>query len=275
MAVLKNITIGVIGSGNMGEALIRGCVDRGVVEPLRLIASDILEERLELVGQEYGVLTTTDNLEVLRQADLIILAVKPDVCLAEVLPEIGAMAGADKLIISVVAGVTSAAMAARLTGGCRIIRTIPNTPAMVLEGATCLAEDSPAGPRDMDKAEAVFRAIGRTVRLKESLIDAATGLSGSGPAYGFIIIEALADGGVKMGLTRAAAQELAAQTLLGAAKMVLESGRHPGRLKDQVASPGGTTIAGLHQLEQGGLRAALINAVQAATLRSAELGKED
>ncbi len=270
--LLEGKTIGFIGAGNMAEAIIKGLVSRGVVSPQRLVASDVLAERRAYIADTYRVAVEGDNRLLVEKADVLILAVKPQVTVP-VLQFAGAGMGPDKLLVSIVAGVPVAAIAALVAAGTRIIRTIPNTPLMVMAGAVAIAADSPALPADFALARRIFDACGRTVMIEEKLMDAATGLSGSGPAYVFLMIEALADGGVKVGLTREVALTLAAQTLLGAARMCLTSGRHPGQLKDMVTSPGGTTIAGIHALETGGLRAALMNAVEAATRRSQELGK--
>jgi pyrroline-5-carboxylate reductase len=220
----------------------------------------------------YGINTLEDNAELVRGADILELAVKPQVA-GSVLTHIGSQTDDTKLVISIVAGLTVAAMAAGLGTGTRIIRTVPNTPVFVGEGMVALASDGPARDEDYTAAEALFAPVARIVSIEEKLMDAALGVSGSGPAYGFLMIEALSDGGVKMGLPRHIALELAAQTLLGAAKMCLESGRHPGQLKDMVTSPGGTTIAALHKMEAGGVRSALMDAVEAATRRSQELGR--
>ena len=270
--LLEGKTIGFIGAGNMAEAIIKGLVSRGVVSPQRLVASDVLAERRAYIADTYRVAVEGDNRLLVEKADVLILAVKPQVTVP-VLQFAGPGMGPDKLLVSIVAGVPVAAIAALVAAGTRIIRTIPNTPLMVMAGAVAIAADSPALPGDFALARRIFDACGRTVMIEEKLMDAATGLSGSGPAYVFLMIEALADGGVKAGLTREVALTLAAQTLLGAARMCLTSGRHPGQLKDMVTSPGGTTIAGIHALETGGLRAALMNAVEAATRRSQELGK--
>ncbi|HSM75157.1 MAG TPA: pyrroline-5-carboxylate reductase [Desulfobacterales bacterium] len=270
--LLEGKTIGFIGAGNMAEAIIKGLVSRGVVSPQRLVAADVLAERRAYIADTYRVAVEEDNRLLVEKADILILAVKPQVTVP-VLQFAGAAMGPDKLLVSIVAGVPVAAIAALVAAGTRIIRTIPNTPLMVMAGAVAIAADSPALPADFALARRIFDACGRTVMIEEKLMDAATGLSGSGPAYVFLMIEALADGGVKAGLTREVALTLAAQTLLGAARMCLTSGRHPGQLKDMVTSPGGTTIAGIHALEVGGLRAALMNAVEAATRRSQELGK--
>jgi pyrroline-5-carboxylate reductase len=200
-----------------------------------------------------------------------VLAVKPQV-LDGVLKEVGAEL-AKALVVSIVAGVPISRITDACGRGGRVIRAMPNTPALVQQGMTALVIGDGVQEKDVASVRSIFESVGRVVPVEERLMDAVTGLSGSGPAYVFLIIEALADGGVKMGVPRAIAEVLAAQTVLGAAQMVLETGQHPARLKDQVASPGGTTIAGLHRLEQGGLRATLIDAVEAATKRSQELGR--
>ena len=270
--LLEGKTIGFIGAGNMAEAIIKGLVSRGVVSPQRLVASDVLAERRAYIADTYRVAVEEDNRLLVEKADVLILAVKPQVT-TPVLQFAGAGMGPDKLLVSIVAGVPVAAIAALAAAGTRIIRTIPNTPLMVMAGAVAIAADSPALPADFALARRIFDACGRTVMIEEKLMDAATGLSGSGPAYVFLMIEALADGGVKAGLSREVALTLAAQTLLGAARMCLTSGRHPGQLKDMVTSPGGSTRAGSHARESGGLRAALLFAVEGAARRSQELGK--
>jgi pyrroline-5-carboxylate reductase len=203
---------------------------------------------------------------------VVILAVKPQVIRA-VVEEIRSAVTPETLFISIAAGVGTATLRPLLPGRTRLIRTMPNTPALVLEGATAIARADDLEPGDLDIAQEIFSAVGKVVVLDEALLDAVTGLSGSGPAYVALIIEALADGGVKVGLDRQTAMTLSAQTVLGAARLLLETGSHPGQLKDMVASPGGTTIAGIHALEEGGLRHALISAVERATLRSKELGR--
>jgi pyrroline-5-carboxylate reductase len=264
--------IGFIGAGNMAEAIIRGLLESEAVKPDHITASDVMPERLKYMQSTYGISTLADNDELVGAADILVLAVKPQV-VGSVLTHIGPRTDDTKLVISIVAGLTVAAMAAGLGAGTRIIRTVPNTPVFVGEGMVALASDGPARDEDFAVAEALFAPVARIVSIEEKLMDAALGVSGSGPAYGFVMIEALSDGGVKMGLPRHIALELAAQTLLGAAKMCLESGRHPGQLKDMVTSPGGTTIAALHKMEAGGVRSALMDAVEAATRRSEELGR--
>ena len=266
-------TLGFIGGGNMAAALVKGLLHSKVVPPHEIIVSDVKEERLQMLHEKHGVRTTTDNHELVRDADVVVLSVKPQV-IDKVLGAIGNEVRPDQLVISVAAGVPVAAMEARLPDGARVVRTMPNTPATVDAGATAIAPGTHATEEDLAIADELFAAVGRVVTLDESLLDAVTGLSGSGPAYVMLMIEALADGGVKVGLHRDTALLLAAQTVYGSAKLLLETGEHPGRLKDMVTSPGGTAIAGLHTLESGGLRRTLIDAVEAATTRAAALGEQ-
>lgn len=264
--------IGFIGCGNMGEALVSGLVLSGAAKPENIICSDINEDLLEEVKKKYGVVTTTDNIEVARESEIIVYATKPQI-LGKVLKETAVALDTTKLIISIAAGVPLAAIASGLHKELRLIRVMPNICAFVKESATAITAGEYATKEDIKLARAIFDSVGKTVFIQENtLMDAFTGLSGSGPAYIFIIVDALADAGVKMGLSRKHALFLSTQTVLGAAKLLMESKEHPGQLKDRVASPGGTAIAGIHTLEQGGLRTTLINAVEAATKRSKELG---
>jgi pyrroline-5-carboxylate reductase len=265
--------IAFLGAGNMAEALIKGLLRSGTARADAVLATGRRQERLEELRRAYGVRTTLDNLAAVREADVVVLSVKPQI-LDKVLVQVAAEVDPHKLIISVAAGVPIAAMERRLGAGARIIRAMPNTPSLVGAGACALAPGEHASEEDLRVATRVFQAVGTTTVLDESLLDAVTGLSGSGPAYIFLIIEALSDAGVKVGLPRYTAQKLAAQTVLGSAQLLLETGVHPGQLKDQVTSPGGTAIAGLHTLEAGGLRTTLINAVEAATKRAKELGEQ-
>jgi pyrroline-5-carboxylate reductase len=267
-------TVGVIGAGNMAEALIRGLVRGGHVPAERIVASAPRPERLEELRAAYGIAVTQDNREVARAAELCLLATKPQI-LDKVLREVGAELRPGTLVISVAAGIHTETIEAAVAEGVRVVRAMPNTPALVGAGATAVAGGTHASTADLAAARAVFDAVGITVVLDEHHLDAVTGLSGSGPAYIFLILEALADAGVKVGLSRRDAQKLAAQTVMGSAKLLLETDEHPGRLKDMVTSPGGTAIAGLHTLEEGGLRTTLINAVETATKRARELGKRD
>jgi pyrroline-5-carboxylate reductase len=268
--VSKNIAL--IGAGQMAEALTGGLLDSGVVDPAGVYATDIRAERRDFVKQRFGVRVGADNRDAALWADIIVLAVKPQ-ALDAVLAGLGSVVDG-KLVISIAAGVSIASLAGRLPGRTRLVRVMPNAPALVREGISALAFAPGVTEEDRVLAQTVFEAVGRVVTVEEHLMAAITGLSGSGPAYVFMAIEALADGGVNMGLSRPVAELLAAQTVLGAARMLIETREHPGRLKDRVASPGGTTIAGLHRLEQGGLRATLMDAVQAATERAEELGRK-
>jgi pyrroline-5-carboxylate reductase len=264
--------VGVVGAGNMAEALIRGLVRGGHVAPERVLASAPRRERLDELRATYGIGVTMDNREVARAAELCLLATKPQI-LDKVLREIGGELRSGTLVISVAAGVDTETIEAAVADGVRVVRAMPNTPALVGAGATAISAGKHASEADLAAARAVFDAVGITVQLDEIHLDAVTGLSGSGPAYIFLILEALADAGVKVGLSRRDAQRLAAQTVMGSAKMLLETDEHVGRLKDMVTSPGGTAIAGLHTLEEGGLRTTLINAVETATKRARELGR--
>jgi pyrroline-5-carboxylate reductase len=265
-------TIAFLGAGNMAEALVKGLLRAGVAAPGEILLTDRRKERLAELEKIYGVRTSTDNRSAAGQAAIIVLSVKPQV-MNKLLAEVAPALDGTKLVISIAAGVPLAAVERRVGHGVRIIRTMPNTPALVGAGSTAISAGEHATPEDMAQAKALFDAVGKTVIVDESLLDAVTGLSGSGPAYVFLIIEALSDAGVKMGIDRRNAQDLAAQTVLGSAQLLLETGEHPGKLKDQVTSPGGTAIAGLHTLEAGGLRTTLMNAVEAATQRAHELGR--
>lgn len=263
--------LAVIGAGQMAEALIGGLLQARVIGSTDVWATDTSAERRDLMKSRYAIKVGSDNNEAAGWAGVVLLAVKPQM-LGGVLREVGsALAG--RLVISIAAGVPLQWIAEHVPGTARIIRVMPNAPALIREGMSALAMGPGVTEEDLQLGRTLFEAIGRVVVVEERLMDAVTGLSGSGPAYACLVMEAMADGGVKAGLPRKVAELLSAQTLAGAAKMVLETGEHPARLKDQVASPGGTTIAGLQQLEQGGLRATLIAAVEAAARKSEELGR--
>jgi pyrroline-5-carboxylate reductase len=263
--------LGFIGTGNMAEALIKGMLRAGVLPPESIWGSEPRQSRLDLIKQRYGIAVTRHNVDVVRHCPVLLLAVKPQI-LPGVCDEIAPHMMQRSLVISVAAGVPIAVLEARLPAGTRVVRVMPNTPALVGAGATAISPGNHATPDDLKITEQIFRSVGMTVVLDEEQLDAVTGLSGSGPAYIFLVIEALSDAGVKVGLSRYNALALAAHTVLGSAKLLIETGDHPGQLKDMVTSPGGTAIAGLHTLEAGGLRTTLINAVEAATRRSRELG---
>jgi pyrroline-5-carboxylate reductase len=272
LSILASQTIGFIGAGNMAGALIRGLVRGGHVPADRITASGPRRERLDELVRSYGIAATQDNREVARGSGLVVLSVKPQI-LDKVLAEVGDQLRPGTLVVSIAAGVDTEAIESAVAEGVRVVRAMPNTPALVGAGATAIAPGKHASADDLATAKALFDAVGITVVLDETHLDAVTGLSGSGPAYIFLILEALSDAGVKVGLSRRNAQLLAAQTVMGSAKMLLETDEHVGRLKDMVTSPGGTAIAGLHTLEQGGLRTTLINAVETATKRAKELGR--
>ena len=271
--MLVGTKIALIGAGNMTEALVCGMLQAGVAHADQIQATDPLPERRTHLQGRYKIRVGSENKEAARSCQIIILSVEPQV-LDEVLNEIRPALPVEALIISVAAGYPIARVAAHLKPESRVVRAMPNTPSSVLAGVSALAFGARVSDDDRRVARTIFESVGKVVEVEERLMDAVTGLSGSGPAYVYLMIEALADGGVKMGLSRPVAELLAAQTVLGAARMMLESGEHPGRLKDRVASPGGTTIAGIHKLEEGRLRATLISAVEAATNRSGELGLE-
>jgi pyrroline-5-carboxylate reductase len=274
--VLKSKKIGFIGGGNMAEAMIKGLLSASFIEAKNLMVADVSDERREWLHKEYHIKATDDNGELAKKCDILLLAVKPQ-AMKVVLEGIAEWVDDKTLVISIAAGIPIKTIAKHLspdgTKKLGVVRTMPNTPALVHEGVTALAASHKVSAADLKVAHRIFEAVGKTVDVSESHLDAVTGLSGSGPAYIFMIIEALSDAGVKMGLSRDVANILTLQTVLGSAKLALESGKHPGELKDQVTSPGGTTISGLHTLEKGGLRTTLMSAVEAATKRSQVLGQ--
>ena len=274
--MLKNKKIGFIGGGNMAEAMIKGLLSASFIEAKNVFVSEPSEAKRDTLHAEYKIKVSADNRELVKKCDIIILAVKPQI-VQKVLRDIASLVGRDKLVISIAAGVPIAIMDDVLRGGkskkFRIVRTMPNTPALVQEGVTAIASGEHVRKIDVKIAHRIFEAVGRTVDVEEDQLDAVTGLSGSGPAYIFMLIEALSEAGVKMGLSREVANTLTIQTVLGSAKLARESGKHPGELKDMVTSPAGTTISGLHALEEGSFHTTLMNAVEDATLRSRELGQ--
>jgi pyrroline-5-carboxylate reductase len=264
--------IGFIGAGQMATALGQGFVKAELVAGEKIVASDPLPEARERFARATGGRTTADNAQVVAGADVIFLAVKPQQ-MAGVLAKLRGKVPSEKLVVSIAAGIRLEVLAEGLGDGVRLVRVMPNTPCLVGQGACgfCLGEKATAD--DGRLVAQLLQSVGVAYQVEEKLLDAVTGLSGSGPAFVYTIIEALSDGGVRMGLPRQIATALAAQTVRGAAEMVLATGEHTGALKDRVTSPGGTTIAGIQALESGGVRAALMAAVEAATRRSIELGK--
>ena len=270
--MLKNKQVGILGTGNMGEALIHGLLYGHLCRPEQIFCSDVRAEKLKAIREKYGVKSTSHNVEVVKQSDIVILAVKPQI-MKQVVEEIAKYLDLSKLIISIAAGVPLDAIEACARKDLKLIRVMSNICVSVREGVSAIAGGKHALKEDLMMAKTIFDSVGKSLFIEEDLLDAVTGLSGSGPAYIFLIIDALADAGVKVGLSRDDALILAPQTVLGAAKMLIETGEHPGKLKDMVTSPGGTAIAGLHTLEEGGLRTTLINAVEVATQRSKALGE--
>ena len=269
--MLKEKTIGFIGGGNMAEALIKG-LQAGGFPTTDLMVAEPAGERRAFLADRYGVSTTAENGAVAAGSDIIVLAVKPQTA-PSVLAEVGNGISPAKLLISIMAGVRTAAIEAACPDGTRVVRVMPNTPALIMDAASAIAAGSSATGEDISLTRRIFELVGKGWLVDEKLMDAVTGLSGSGPAYVLTFIEALSDAGVKNGLPRDVALGLAAQTVFGTARLLLETRDHPALLREKVTSPGGTTIAGLHILEREGFRGTVINAVDAATSRSRELGE--
>ncbi|MDD2320580.1 MAG: pyrroline-5-carboxylate reductase [Geobacteraceae bacterium] len=269
--MVKDKKIGLIGGGNMAEAIIKGLLTGGV-PTANIIVAEPLEQRKAYLIEQYGIKTTGNNCDATLFGEIIILAVKPQTCI-DALRAMKAETSAGKIFISIMAGVPTKTIETELSEKARVIRVMPNTPALVLEAASAIAPGAKATSDDVSLAMEIFNLLGNACSVQEKLMDAVTGLSGSGPAYVFAFIEALSDAGVKNGLPRDVATRLAAQTVFGAAKMVLETGEHAALLREKVTSPGGTTIAGMHVLEKEGFNGIVMTAVDAATSRSTELGK--
>lgn len=262
--------IGFIGGGNMAEALIKGLLT-GDFPAERILVSEPSELRREHLQEEFGIELASDNLKLMEKAEIVILAIKPQI-VVEVLEEVAGAYRNSKLIISILAGVPTGTIEKFFQGAPRVVRVMPNTPALVGEGASVICPGHHAGSKDLAMVKQLLESVGTVQQIDERQMDAATGLSGSGPAYIYTVIEALADGGVRQGLRRDVAHALAVQTVVGAALMVRETGEHPAILRDQVCSPGGTAISGISSLEKNGLRTTLMEAVTAAANRSRELG---
>jgi pyrroline-5-carboxylate reductase len=265
--------VGFVGAGNMAMALLSGLIRAGRVTPTHIRVSDVDPAKTRDAAQRHGVGVASDNRELAAWASVLIFAVKPQ-SLPVVLDECGSFVTPQCLVVSVAAGVRSSSLADVLPAGTRLVRAMPNTPALVGAGVTALSATPTATSADLALARSLFDAVGRTVIVEEKHMDAVTGLSGSGPAFVMVVIEALADGGVASGLSRDTALLLATQTVLGSAQLLLESGDHPAQWKDRVTSPGGTTSAGLEALEAGRLRHTMAQAVQQATRRAHELGSK-
>jgi len=262
-----------LGAGNMAEAMMKGIISAGVATKEDMIASEIVPQRRDYITRTLGVRTVSDAIEVVRSSDVIILAVKPQQ-VGPVLDELKPYLSGDHLVISIAAGVKISFIESHLNWGVRVVRVMPNQPCFVGASASGFALGRSAKKEDGEIVQRILNSVGVAFALDEKLLDAVTGLSGSGPAYIYLVIEAMADGGVLVGLPRDVALQLAAQTVIGAGKTYLEMRKHPGELKDMVASPGGTTIEGLRVLEEAGVRGAFIDAVEAGAKRSEELGNK-
>jgi pyrroline-5-carboxylate reductase len=265
--------IGFVGGGQMAEALIKGISKAGLYSAAQIFAADPAEARRDVLQKEYGIKTFSQASDMVKECGVIVLAVKPQI-MGIVLDGLRDTLSDKHLVISIAAGITLEFIEGKLAdSGCRFIRVMPNTPALVQEGAAALSPGLRANDDDLAMGKAIFEAVGQAVILPENYLDAVTGLSGSGPAYVFSFIEGLIDAGVKVGLARDAAQTLVLQTVLGSVKLAMASNEHPAQLRAMVTSPGGTTIAGLHEMERAGFKGILMDAVEAATNRSKELGK--
>jgi pyrroline-5-carboxylate reductase len=267
----KRKRIGFIGTGNMAEALIAGLLKAKFTAPKQIMAFDVDGERLRFIQKKFGIKRASDNSHLASQCDPLLLCVKPQ-SMKEVIEETADALDPSKLLISIAAGVPLYTIETYARKQLRLIRVMPNINVLVQEGASAIAPGNLATEEDLNLAKTIFDCVGRSMIIYEPLMDAVTGLSGSGPAYVFLIIEALTDAGVHLGMTRAQAFTLVTQTVMGSVKLLSNTGEHPALLREKVTSPGGTTAAGLYKLEEGGLRKILIDAVVAATQRSKELG---
>ncbi|MGQ9611006.1 MAG: pyrroline-5-carboxylate reductase [bacterium] len=270
---MNNEKIGFIGIGNMGEALLRGVIDSSLFSPDSILASDINKEKLNFLSKELGINAIENNCELVRKSDIILFALKPDI-INKVLSEVSSELRKPKWCISIAAGISISMIEEKLPEGLAIVRVMPNTPAMVREGMSAISLGRYANEEHLDKAKQIFQAVGKVIVVQEKYMDIVTALSGSGPAFIFLIIESLIDAGVQLGLSRSDASIMAVQTVLGSSKMLIDTQEHPAILKNKVTSPGGTTAVGLYELEKGGVRASIINAVSAAANRSKQISSE-
>ena len=273
MSAKESQCIGIIGLGRMGRCLVQGLVEAKSFSEKQIFFTTRHEETSERVEKELSILRCKDNQELVRRSQTIVIAVKPQ-NIREVLTEIGPAIKKGQTLVSIVASVSTAQMEKHLPSETAVLRAMPNTPVFVREGITAICLGKNAKEADWEKGATLFKPLGRLLRVDERYMDAVTGLSGAGPAYIYVILESLTDGGIKVGLPRELATQLAGQTVLGAAKMLLETGRHPAALKDEVTTPAGCTIDGLMELEEGKLRVTLIKAVVQATKRARLLSKQ-
>lgn len=270
--MFENETIGFVGGGNMGEALIRGLLSASLFTKERIFVFDASPSRMEYLAGEYGINACRNIAELAASVGIVLIAVKPQVA-SHVLDELRSHISRKALLISIAAGIPLDLIERYMPEGTAVVRVMPNTPALVQKGASALSKGKSVTAEQMEMSLALFRAVGKAVEVEEKMMDAVTGLSGSGPGYILLVIEALIDAGVLVGLTRQTARELVVQTVLGTASMLDQTKKHPAELKDMITSPAGTTIEGLMAMERKGVRAALMEAVLVATGRSAELGK--
>lgn len=269
--MLKDVNIGIIGVGTIGGTLVDALIKNEIVGAEQIIGSTSHEESSREVKEKYGIVSTTDNRRVVEEADIVVLAVEPQM-LGKVLDEIGNYLNPEQLIISVAAGTTTEFIEAKIDQEIPVVRTMPNTAITVNAGATAIVPGTFASESDLDLTKEIFEPVGLVERVdEENLMDAVTGYSGSGPAYGYLVIESLIEAGVRVGLPRERATKLAAQSLLGAAKMVLETNEHPAKLKDMVTTPAGVTVDAVMKLEEGGVRVAFFKAIEEATEKSRQL----
>lgn len=269
--VLNDKKIGIIGVGTIGGTIVDALIKNDIVARERIIGSTSHEASAQEVSEKYGIETTTDNTEIADEADIVVLAVEPQL-IEKVLDGVSGSFSPDQLVISVAAGITTEFIESKIDGGIPVVRSMPNTAITVNEGATVLVAGDFASEEDLELAKLIFEPVGLVeVLSEEELMDAITGFSGSGPAYGYLIIESLIEAGVRVGLPRDRATKLAAQSLLGAAKMVLETDEHPAKLKDMVTTPAGVTVDAVMKLEEGGVRVAFFKAIEEATDKSRQL----
>ncbi|MFX1313021.1 MAG: pyrroline-5-carboxylate reductase [Promethearchaeota archaeon] len=266
--------LGIIGLGKIGTTLLKVFIESNTIEREKIIVYDIDQNILHQRTEKFNVKSAKDNKQLVQESKYVLIAVLPQV-IDKVLEEIGSLITEEQILISIAAGISIAHISKYVDKHVGVIRIMTNTPALVREAASAISSNENIKQSNLDFVKSLFNSLGLIVELEEKHLDAVTGLSGSGPAYLFIIMEALADGGVKMGLSREIALKLAAQMVLGSAKLVLETGKHPGELKDMVATPGGTTITAIHEIESAKLRATLIRAVEAATLKSKSMNEKN
>lgn len=266
-------TLAIIGTGRIGEALLRGLLRSAWVEPEQVVCTDATEARCDELRRAHGVHATTDNHDAVTRADVVLIALKPQVLLATI-AEAGAAFRPEQTVISVAAGITTASIQDAIPGEVPVVRVMTNTPVQVDEAMSVLSGGTHAADRDLDLAEAILGHVGQVIRMDEGYLDAVTALSGSGPAYLFLLAEAMIDAGILLGLPRDISTQLIVQTMVGSAKMLRDTGRHPVELREMVTSPGGTTISAIRTLESARVRAAFLDAIEAACERSVELAGE-